>query len=66
MARPRAGDLANVGEAVDEAARTRPADRPDRLGPAYRRLLAAFAAGDDRSLKPLADELQAALEATRT
>jgi regulator of sigma E protease len=63
MARPRAGDLANVGEAVDEAARTRSADRPDRLGPAYRRLLAAFAAGDDRSLKPLADELQAALEA---
>ena len=40
-------------------------DRPDRLGPAYRRLLAALAAGDDRALKPLADELQAALEARR-
>jgi regulator of sigma E protease len=63
MARPRAGDLANVGEAVDEAARARPEDRPDRLGPAYRRLLAAFSAGDDRSLKPLADELQASLDA---
>jgi regulator of sigma E protease len=63
MARPRAGDLANVGEAIEEAARARPADRPDRLGPAYTRLLAALAAGDDRSLKPLADELQAALDA---
>jgi regulator of sigma E protease len=63
MARPRAADLANVGEAVDEAARVRPEDRPDRLGQAYRRLLAAFTAGDDRALKPLADELQAALEA---
>ena len=63
MARPRADDLANVGEAVDEAARTRAGDRPDRLGATYRRLLAAFAAGDDRSLKPLADELAAALEA---
>ena len=63
MARPRSGDLANVGEAVDEAARVRPADRPDRLGPAYRRMLAAFAAGDDAALKPLADELQAAFDA---
>ena len=41
----------------------RPADRPDRLGPAYRRLTAALNAGEDASLKPLADELQAALEA---
>jgi regulator of sigma E protease len=63
MARPRAGDLANVGEAVEEAARVRPEQRPDRLGPAYRRLLAALSAGDDRALKPLADELQAALDA---
>ncbi len=63
MARPRAADLANVGEAVEEAARVRPADRPDRLGPAYRRLTAALSAGDDRSLKPLADELGVALEA---
>ena len=38
-------------------------DRPDRLGPAYRRLTAALNAGEDASLKPLADELQAALEA---
>ena len=63
MARPRAGDLGNVAEAIEEAARTRPADRPDRLGPAYQRLVAALGAGDDRSLKPLADELSAALEA---
>ena len=63
MARPRPGDLAAVGEAVEEAQRRRPADRPDRLGPAYRRLTAALNAGEDASLKPLADELQAALEA---
>jgi regulator of sigma E protease len=63
MARPRAADLANVGEAVDEAARTRPDARADRIGPAYRRLIAALAAGEDQSLKPLADELQVALEA---
>jgi len=63
MARPRASDLANVGEAVDEAARARPEDRPDRVGPAYRRLIAALGAGDDRNLKPLADELQAAFDA---
>jgi regulator of sigma E protease len=63
MARPRPGDLAAVGEAVEEAQRRRPKDRPDRVGPAYRRLTAALNAGDDASLKPLADELQAALEA---
>jgi regulator of sigma E protease len=63
MARPRASDLGNMGEAVDEAARARPEDRPDLLGPAYRRLIAALGAGEDRSLKPLADELQAALDA---
>ncbi len=65
MARPRASDLANVGEAVEEAARTRPDDRPDRIGPAYRRLVAALNAGEDQSLKPLADELQVALERRR-
>jgi regulator of sigma E protease len=63
MARPRAGDLASVGEAVEKAQSVRPADRADRLGPAYRRLTAALTAGEDASLKPLADELQAALEA---
>jgi regulator of sigma E protease len=63
MARPRPGDLAAVGEAVEEAQRRRPVDRPDRLGPAYRRLTAALNAGEDAPLKPLADELQAALEA---
>jgi regulator of sigma E protease len=63
MARPRAADLANVGEAVDEAARTRPIDRPDRLGPAYQRMIAALGAGEESSLTPLAGELQAALDA---
>ncbi len=39
MARPRPGDLANGrrGHRGGRSAR-RPADRPDRLGPAYRRL----------------------------
>jgi regulator of sigma E protease len=63
MARPRPADLATVGEAVDKAQSKRPADRPDRLGPAYRRLTAALTAGEDAALKPLADELQSALEA---
>ena len=62
MARPRASDLATVGEAVDEAARARPTDRADRVGPAYARMTAALASGDDRALAPLADELSAALE----
>jgi regulator of sigma E protease len=63
MARPRADDLATVGEAADEAVKTRPEGRPDRLGPAYRRMVAALAADDDRALAPLADELSAALDA---
>ena len=62
MARPQASDLATVGEAVDEAARARPNDRADRVGPAYVRMTAALASGDDRALAPLADELSAALE----
>jgi regulator of sigma E protease len=65
MAKPRAADLANVGEAVEEAKRTRPSDRPDRLGPAYARMTAALGAGDTRSLVPLADELRDALAADR-
>jgi regulator of sigma E protease len=65
MARPRAGDLGNVGEAVEEAARARPADRPDRIGPAYQRMVTAMGSTDDRALEPLAEELQAALEADR-
>jgi regulator of sigma E protease len=63
MARPRASDLATIGEAVEQAARVRPADRPDRIGPAYNRLTAALAASDDRALVPLADELSRALDA---
>jgi regulator of sigma E protease len=63
MARPRADDLATVGEAADEAMKTRAADRPDRLGPAYRRMSAALASDDDRALAPLAAELSEALEA---
>jgi regulator of sigma E protease len=63
MARPRASDLATIGEAVEQAARVRPVDRPDRIGPAYRRLTAALGASDDRALVPLADELSHALDA---
>jgi regulator of sigma E protease len=63
MARPRASDLATVGEAVEEASRTRPEDRTDRIGPAYTRLVSALGGSDDRSLAPLADELSAALDA---
>jgi regulator of sigma E protease len=63
MARPRASDLASVGEAVEQAAGVRPIDRPDRIGPAYGRLTAALGASDDRALVPLADELARALDA---